>query len=139
VTPCRPGWKKILIVCLYMTLLAFFSLAPMETDTQPFRIFEAVAPTVQNLAHFPAYGLLGVLWMQVLSRRGLRGPGRAVPAFLLGAGFGMATELAQFWIPGRYPSLTDSITNVLGVLIGLLVYLGVEKRSPGAIRRLVCD
>ncbi len=136
-TPCRPGWKKIPIVCLYMTLLAFLSMAPLETGNRSFRFLEAVAPTVQNLAHLPAYGLLTVLWMQVLSGRGRRGLGRALPALVLGAGFGTVNELAQVWIPGRYPSLTDSIANVLGAAIGLLVYLGVERRSPGAIRRLV--
>ncbi|MCF8063126.1 MAG: VanZ family protein [Deltaproteobacteria bacterium] len=135
---CRPGRKKITLIGLYMVLLAFLSLVPMDGNAKHFSVLAAVKPKAQNLLHVPAYALLAILWMQVMTLQGRRGIGRIAPAVLAGAGFGLVMELVQVWIPGRYPSLVDGVVNLLGVFMGLLVYLRVEKRSPGGIRRLIC-
>lgn len=122
-----------------MALIAFLSLIPMDSGATHFRLLVAVQPDVQNLMHIPAYALLTILWMQALTQQGRLGFGRNASAFVFVAGFGLANELAQGWIPGRYLSLTDGLVNLLGALIGLVFYLEVEKHAPEKIRRWVCS
>jgi len=136
--PCRAGWKRIALIGYYMALLAFLSLVPMGSGAKPFSFLAAVRGDVQNVLHVPAYALPAVFWMQLLTERNRRGIGRVASAFFLAVGFGLIIESAQVWIPGRHPSLADGIVNLVGSFLGLSVYLGVERRSPGRIRRLIC-
>lgn len=112
----------IALICGYMALIAFLSLVPMDSGAKNFRFLVAVQPGVQNLMHIPAYALLVILWMQVLTQQGGRNPGKIILVFSVCAGFGMVNEFAQVWVPGRYPSLTDIVTNLLGCIFGLQVY-----------------
>ena len=130
--------KKIAFVASYMGLIAFLSLAPMDAGAKQLRFLAAVAPDIQNLMHVPAYALLAVLWMQVLTQWGRRDGDRVAATVCAAVGFGLVVELAQVFIPGRYASLTDGLVNTLGACLGVLVYLGVERCSPGRIRRLIC-
>jgi len=121
-----------------MSLIAFLSLIPMDPGATHFRVLLNIKPTIQSLMHIPAYAALTILWMQVFTQYGRYGLARIVPALLVSAGFGLANEVAQTLIPGRYPGLTDTLTNILGAVLGVLVYLGVERSSPGKIRHLIC-
>ena len=121
-----------------MALIAFLSLIPMDPGATHFPVLLNIKPTLQNLMHIPAYAALTILWIQVFTQYGRQGAARILPALLVSAGFGLANEAAQSLIPGRYPGLTDALTNLLGAVLGVLVCLGVERSSPGRIRRLIC-
>ena len=44
----------------------------------------------------------------------------------------VATEVAQFWVPGRTPKLTDVYDNLLGIALGLAVSIPIRwlRRRP---------
>ncbi len=128
----------MILIFVYMATLVFVSLIPMDPGAARFRFLGNMNPALQNVLHLPAYAALAILWMQVLTQRGRHGFSRLCTALLLGAGFGLANEAMQFLIPGRYPSLMDALANLAGSVLGVLVYIGVERRCPGTIRRLIC-
>jgi glycopeptide antibiotics resistance protein len=78
----------------------------------------SLADALANLALFLPLGLsLG--WLGSAPRR----------ALAIGAGLSLAIELAQLAIPGRDPSVSDVLFNVLGAGLGALV-VGVGRRLP---------
>lgn len=80
---------------------------------------------IVNLLGFIPFGLVGAL--VVLQHQ----PGR-FPALLLvtatGAGFSLAIELAQVWMPSRDSSLLDLILNSLGSLVGAIAGILLHPR-----------
>jgi len=52
--------------------------------------------------------------------------------------FGALNELIQIFIPGRYTGIVDLGLNLVGVIMGALVFVLAERLKPGAVRRLVC-
>jgi VanZ family protein len=107
---------------------------------------------INNLLHVPAYGVLALLWIAVAwaysrQRHSLRG-------LLIGtgcaAGFGVLTEAAQRWVPGRVASAGDLLLNCAGVgaaaillwacrgLIGTVIRSGPgwhdDSRAHGGLR-----
>jgi VanZ family protein len=48
---------------------------------------------------------------------------------LLSLLIGIATELAQFWIPGRTPRLWDIADDTAGVLLGVVFALLTSARA----------
>jgi VanZ family protein len=47
---------------------------------------------------------------------------RIVLTLIVTVGFGLFDEWHQTFVPGRYGSLTDAGFNVIGAVMGLLVY-----------------
>lgn len=71
------------------------------------------------VANFAAYLPLGFLWVPAL--RPLLGPALAVAvATFVGAGFSLAVETLQNFLPSRVPSNVDLACNALGALAGAL-------------------
>ena len=106
-----------LITAAYVLALAAASLLP--SGTGPLRGWDtALAPSLQNALHVPAYAVLLLLAAASLARpTGLSNIAIAVIAcgcFTYGA----ALEFAQAAIPGRFGSLTDILLNAVGVAAG---------------------
>ena len=68
-----------------------------------------------DMEHLVVFALLGAL-----ARFAQRRPRFAVAALWLGL-FGLATELAQVWIPTRSAQLDDLLLNVTGAVTGYAV------------------
>ena len=95
-------------------------------------------PLLQNLLHVPLFAALSILFFQVLSGYEIEKK-RAIFIILIATiGFGLFNELIQLVIPGRYPSLVDMTLNTIGIVLGLWLYVYLEKRSPSLIRNIVC-
>lgn len=107
----------------------------------------AVNSLMWNLAHPVVFGLLAVLVVPVLGRRGL---GRARWTAMTGIGalwitaavtlYGFTDELHQSTVPGRDASLFDVLSDGVGAAcaLALVVYLGREDASrTGFGRRLL--
>jgi len=56
-------------------------------------------------------------------------------AIIFGIGVSVTLEILQYyWIPGRYSSLYDLLTNTAGTIIGVLAYLFIHKKSVDAVK-----
>ncbi len=85
-----------------------------------------MSPTVADIAHVPAYGLLALLWIVTLRDRGVTEHQSMWVAFLVASAYGALTELHQVWIPGRFPSASDVMFDVVGSLLFIWLYWGMS-------------
>ncbi len=111
----------------YMAVLLILSVIPDTHSTEnPLML---VPPSVQNLAHIPAYGLLAILWTFNLGGHGVARFQTVVMAGIIALLYGVFMELVQTLVPGRYPSLLDCFLNVAGISIATACYVMVSSQG----------
>jgi VanZ family protein len=98
-------------------------------------------PTPEVAIHFLEYGLLGFFLYRALSLS-IRDKGVYLTVFLLGSLVGIADEIIQWMMPGRYWDFHDVGLNSIAVgLFQIAVWKGIrprvisEKISPRSIHR----
>ena len=136
---CRPSNKKIRIVLSYVLLLLGSSLIPMDRDIQGLQFIIDLKPAIQNLLHIPMYIVLAILFLQILQNYQIEGWKAYILVFLSSGFFGIINEIIQIVIPGRYGGLMDIYLNLVGAIIGIIIYMIVAKFRPSLIRRIVCE
>ena len=135
---CKPSGKKIAILVFYTVLILMTSLIPMDRDIEGLKFIIQLKPAIQNLLHIPMFAVLAILSLQVLDSFNVTGVWKfLIVAFVAGA-FGVLNESVQLFVPGRYAGLLDMGLNVLGVLLGILIYVLSARSRPSLLRRLVC-
>lgn len=88
---------------------------------QPMLAIERIGGAV-NLVHVVLFVLLGMATRIALPRSRLK---QVAGAFLL---FAISTELAQFFIPGRHPRLSDVTVDVVAGVLGWAAMRGLVGR-----------
>lgn len=88
-----------------------------------------VTPSIQNFLHIPVYGLLALLWIVALRGQGFSVQRSILLAILLSSAYGAVLEVFQFFIPGRFASLTDFFLNLTGILLSTWGYKVSSQRS----------
>ena len=91
-----------------------------------------ISPNVQNFLHLPVYGGLAFLWFLTLRHWVAESGYRYLLALLFTLGYGFLDEWHQTFVPGRFGTLTDVGFDVMGAVIGLLIYrfwFSVEKKE----------
>jgi VanZ family protein len=107
--------RQVLFV-VYLVLIAVLSLTPSEGE-----IFSV--KHVDKVGHFLAYVLMAVLALISFGR----GRGQ-VTAVILTFVLGLALEWGQGFVPGRTSSLTDGLTNFIGLGVGIGYYWLSHRR-----------
>lgn len=105
-----------------MAAIYVLSSIPGKGGDKAARFMADIDPQLQNLLHLPLFALLQYLWLRALAARGVRWAGLFAGSLLITLGYGVFDELHQYFVPGRYASLTDLLLNLTGALIGVLVY-----------------
>lgn len=124
------------MLCLWPLILTagLFALSsiPGATAPQTTTLGLTVAwvpPDLQNALHLPAFALLAWLWF-----RALRPVVSLRSALMIGLALTLAYAICDEWrqayVPGRYPSATDILSDSLGALIAALVYRTRHRRDP---------
>jgi VanZ family protein len=104
------------VLLVYIIFIAVLSLAPSESRSLPIK-------HIDKVGHFLAYVVMAIL--ALVSFRNWRGRMTAViVAFIIA----VLLEWGQGFVPGRLATLADGLTNVLGLLVGVLVYWFYERR-----------
>ena len=83
-----------------------------------------ISPSIQDFLHIPEFGILAYLWMLALDKNSLLKAGWWAAGISIIYGF--LDEFHQLFIPGRYASFGDIIFNILGILLGIIIY-GIIK------------
>ena len=140
---------SILAVVVWMIVIFSFSAQPdtessaisghvsyriVETWNQVFhldhdaaemeQIAEVIEYPVRKCAHMSEYGVLALLFLQLLSAFGIRKK-RAVIALMLTAAYASTDEFHQLFVPGRAGKVTDVLIDSTGALIALLAIEGI--------------
>ena len=119
----------VLIPLGYMVGIFIMSAIPDTVDTP--RLFSLVSSGWQNLLHIPVFGFLAVLWIPKLKSCGIAENRCIWMALMIGIGYGAFTEIFQLWIPGRFPSVTDFIYDIAGIVLFIWLYQQVKFRVGG--------
>ena len=83
---------------------------------------------LQDLSHLPLFLTLAWLWSWILGHiSGFRGLCQN-KAFLISAIYAVANEMAQTFIPDRFPSVGDLIMNLAGVFLGVFLYSHFNRK-----------
>jgi len=123
----------LIVTLSYMCVLFILSSIPGGENGH---VMELVSPTVANIAHVPAYGLLALLWIFTLRDHGVTEDRSMWVAFVVASAYGALTELTQVWIPGRFPSASDVMFNVSGSLIFIWLYWWATRELMAKSRGL---
>ena len=128
------NWKLLtplfLLTLSYAALLALVSLLPSGTAA-PGGWDTFMSPTMQNCLHLPAYAIL--VGLVLASASGQMKTERRIAAAAIAASlaFGILLEWFQQFVPGRCASLTDLVSNAMGVAFGAIGYFACRAfRRP---------
>lgn len=93
-----------------------------------------VPPALQNLLHIPVFALLAWLWARFFARFERLRPGLVLGgALLISATWGLLDEYHQYHVPGRYASSLDVVLDLVGAVIGALLWWAGGR--PGELTR----
>ncbi len=116
-------------------MAAIFILSSIPDTGDTGHVMALVSPTIQNILHLPAYGLLGLLWIFTLRTRGFPENRSVWLAILLSLAYGGLLEIYQIWVPGRFPSFLDFFVNVSGVLLFIWLYQQMKMGAGQSAER----
>jgi len=136
---CKPSKRKIALLITYVVFLFATSLVPMDRPIEGLEFVFAIKPTLQNLLHIPLYMVLAILCLQVLQPYALPGRTKVIMAIVLPSLIGILNELTQIAVPGRYLSSLDAICNVIGSILGAVLYYRLERSGDNIVRRMICE
>ena len=111
----RNPWFWRAVIC--MTALFALSSVPQPASIDEHQVL-MVKPTWQTLLHVPAYFVLAWVWWRTLRTRKWSVGASVSIAVFLAAVYGVLDEVHQYFVPGRFLSLTDLSMNVLGAFLG---------------------
>ena len=106
--------RLLVAVCVGTLAIAAALLWPLESRAEHQALF--------NFAHVPAFFLATLLWVALFDRAGVAFWLTSAAALLLCGGLALATELAQYVVPNRWPDKGDLLLDLIGVFAGLLAY-----------------
>ena len=119
----------VLIISLYMLLLLAGSLIPMDREIEGLNLIIDLNPGLQNFLHIPAFALLAMLWHRLFDQYRIDRRKGMPLLLLITIGFGIINEWVQYYIPGRYLSVTDVVLNTVGVVCGVWLYSALVPES----------
>ena len=96
--------------------------APDITDAT----IAAVQLVVRKCAHLAGYAILSALLLRALRQHFLAA--RSV-AFVLAALYAVLDELHQSFVPSRTGSFWDVVTDSIGAILGLVIYVRMTRRT----------
>ena len=122
-------WLWISVVYVILT----FVLSSLSYSTKLLYQYRAIRPDL--ILHFIEYAILAVLLMKYLAVAGWLKRSRLSWWFpiIIGGVVGGANELLQFYIPYRFPSISDALANLVGA--GIPVIWTRFQYSPSQIGR----
>ena len=113
-------------------MLIGFAVSSIPGDAQNERaLMGFVPPALQNLLHMPFFGLLAWLWVRSFLKLGQPFIRAAVLAALVSLVWGVLDEIHQYYVPGRFASLTDMALNASGILVVIAVLVHQDRKPRG--------
>ena len=129
------AYYKRWILAAYTMGMLLTSVIPMNHQRGGAPFWAKLDPSAQNMLHVPMF----LVFVFLLSRVWANGVAgiymRWVAVMGVSILFSIMLESIQLIIPGRYPSFTDVLLNMLGASLGCLVLIALgcgrqEKAEP---------
>jgi VanZ family protein len=101
---------------IWASVLLLFSILPCDGQ------FQLTVGCFDKIAHFFGYAVLAVLIVRTIHRVWGLSPARNhLFTLISGSGYGIVMELMQRFIPGREASTGDVISDIAGVIVGIVL------------------
>lgn len=88
---------------------------------------EGIQLIIRKLAHFSVYAIGGFLIMNYAYTTDKTMKQKIIYSICFGGGYAITDEIHQFFVPGRSGNIFDVGIDTLGVITGVLIYLGIRK------------
>ena len=110
-------------------MVGIFLSSFIHTDgsTPGFGFIGLIRPDLQSGLHIPMFFALTMILLVLLQGIEKRTHNQILFAFVLSNYVGIMNEVLQMFIPGRHPSLGDVGLNLVGTVLGLVVYFGIKN------------
>lgn len=115
---------------------AFMRLFGHDSGDISDRLFRLLNLLVRKIAHFTEYGVLGACSLFCTAGffgddRSLAATGKRIPffaAWLICILYAASDEVHQYFVSGRYGTLTDVLIDSAGAVTGILVFRAILKK-----------
>lgn len=115
--------KYIIILPLsYMFMIFVTSSIPGDNSIGSGSILAILITMDLNLFHIPIFGILTLLWIITFKQRQYGESSTLALAAIISTSYGFLDELHQYFVPGRYVSLTDIFLNAIGIFAVICIY-----------------
>jgi VanZ family protein len=118
----KPVYKYAPWPILLMVLIFIESSIPMDGGPDNIAFLTNLDPNVQNLLHIPLYGLLVYLWLRFFGASGKGIKQVVFYSLLITVLYGCLDEVHQSFVRGRYGGLLDICLNIVGAVLGSVVF-----------------
>ena len=112
----------LLLPIAYMLFIFILSSIPADLGNGENHGILYLKPEVQNLFHIPLFAPLSFLWLMCYRRRGHSLKRSFLFALSITISYAFFDELHQYYIPGRFTSITDIGFDLIGAAIGVIAY-----------------
>ena len=136
---CTPSWRKIALLIGGILGILGTSFISLDLDLSGISFIQLNKAAIFNMMHLPLFILIAVLWLQIMQVYRLPTWQKALSAFCFSFLVGVIYEAVQILNPGRRTSLVDICINTAASLIGIALYLALERSKPNLLRKIVCE
>jgi len=81
-----------------------------------------IVPKVQDLLHIPLFAALALLWIRAFSHNDFDRRKAVFYSLIITVLYSFFDEFHQSFTPGRYASLYDVLSNIIGSAAGTFIY-----------------
>ena len=114
---------------LLMVLIFIESSIPMDGGPNNIAFLTNFDPEIQNLLHIPLYGALAFLWLRFFCASGKMTKQAVFYSLIIVICYGCFDEFHQSFVRGRYGGLLDIYLNIVGAILGTVLFLKPWKRG----------
>ena len=107
-------WTLLLLTIIYLILLTYVSLSPGERHEE----ISTLKENIDNFGHIPAYSILTFLILKNLGSIIFR---NQIFTFIIAVSYGILMEYLQSFVPYRYTSWEDVLSDCLGIGLTLIL------------------
>ncbi len=109
------------------TILEKSSKYNLLQEKQKDRVFHRTESIIRKIAHFSIYTAVGFLLMGLLSTYKIKNKWKVIVTVVVGVLYAVSDEFHQSFSPGRTPKLTDVYIDTLGVILGMILLMLMQK------------
>lgn len=92
------------------------------------KVMKRIENMIRKTAHFLIYTVVGLLLMGIMSRYKIENKKKVIISLIIGVIYASLDEIHQAFIPERTARVTDVIIDALGLILGILCIIAIEKQ-----------
>ena len=121
--------NKRYIIAPILCMLFIFALSSVPMEEGRLAGWISLPPFVGNALHIPLFGVLAFLWMRAFDKNSFPLKKAVVYTVIIVLTYAVFDEFHQSFVPGRFASLGDILSDAIGCLAALIIYMKVVLKK----------